>query len=76
VEKKGALACSDPDSLGDDVILKVQLLYITRPGNRVMTSSGSSDFSPPRFLVRMVEKRGAPKHFVIFELLLISGNSL
>jgi hypothetical protein len=76
VEKKGALACSDPDIFGDDVILKDQFLYITRLGDRVMTSSESSDFSPPRFLVRMVEKRGTPKYFVIFEFLLMSGNSI
>jgi hypothetical protein len=27
MEKREALACSDPDSFGDDVILKDQFLY-------------------------------------------------
>jgi hypothetical protein len=31
VEKRGALACSDPDSFGDDLILKDQFLYTTLP---------------------------------------------
>jgi hypothetical protein len=33
VEKRGVPACSDPDSFGDDVILKEQFLYTTCSGD-------------------------------------------
>jgi hypothetical protein len=42
VEKKRALACSDSDIFGDDVILKDQFLYTTLPDDNCGEERSSS----------------------------------
>jgi hypothetical protein len=42
VEKKGALACSDSDIFGDDVILKDKFLYTTLPDDNCGEGRSSS----------------------------------
>ncbi len=85
VEKRGALACSDPDSFGDDLILKDQFLYTTLPddnGGEQRSSSIGDDvirkfrhLSTPRPGENGAEERRS-KTFGYFELLLGGGNSL